>query len=102
MFWAVPNASVRNWQCFGFGFDVRGVDYKIVRVSGWRMYMIYSLKTNSWKIARYSGCLPQIDDAGVLVNNRLHWQMDNDYICQLLSFDLHDEQWREVALPNRP
>lgn len=58
--------------------------------------MVYSLRTDSWKILRYRGRYPEDRYHSVLVNNRLHWKWNGRKIP---SFDPHDEQCREVSLP---
>lgn len=90
-------------SCYGFGYDNAADDYKIVRVLV-KEFMVYSLRTDSWKIMKRRGKLKLSRDHNgdcVLVNNRLHWKLetDDDILC-ILSFDLHDEEWSEVPMPN--
>lgn len=83
--------------CYGFGYDSRGDDYKIVGMLAF-FVVLYSLRTQSWRELRYRGQCPSRDGANaVLVNGRLHWTLP--HWGSVLSFDLHDEEWHEVPLP---
>lgn len=94
----------------GFGFSSRDGDYKVVRIVGSygpiarsSSVDILSLSNLTWKSLGETPC--QIFDrpAQALVNERLHWPTwpinRNSSARLLLSFDLSDEQFREVPKP---
>ncbi|XP_026409857.1 F-box/kelch-repeat protein At3g06240-like [Papaver somniferum] len=68
---------------------------------------IYSLKSNSWKTIQnimYSASKGGNTEDGVLVNGALHWfattkGQDSEV---LISFDIVNERFKEVALPQEP
>ncbi|XP_043693194.1 F-box protein CPR1-like [Telopea speciosissima] len=96
---------------YGFGYDSTSDDYKLVRVvrffgdhhypglTSHSEVKIYSLRTNSW---RRIGDLPihlrYIYNAGNFANSALHWVGINSKF--IVSFDLKDEEFREVPLPD--
>ncbi|XP_075668642.1 F-box protein At3g07870-like [Castanea sativa] len=106
----------------GFGFDSKSNDYKVVRFVSLQNkgsfgefppeVEVYSLATGEWRILNASppeGCVPYRDQAFVdnqeaFVNGALHWvalrRSKEKLINFVMVFDLGDEVFREIALPN--
>nr|XP_017178132.2 F-box/kelch-repeat protein At3g06240-like [Malus domestica]XP_028950854.1 F-box/kelch-repeat protein At3g06240-like [Malus domestica] len=105
---------------YGFGYDSRKEDYKIVRATSSSkagvfatQLDIYSLKTNTWR-AR-SETLPfyfLFNLVGTLLNGALHWAVrrgkttdqayangDDERPFSIVSFDITEETYRQVPLP---
>lgn len=105
---------------YGFGYDSRKEDYKIVRATSSSkagvfatQLDIYSLKTNTWR-AR-SETLPfyfLFNLVGTLLNGALHWAVrrgkttdqayangDGERPFSIVSFDIAEETYRQVPLP---
>ncbi|XP_071693820.1 F-box/kelch-repeat protein At3g06240-like [Rutidosis leptorrhynchoides] len=97
---------------YGFGYDSVNDDYKVVTVSYFHFnYLIppdcmsvhvYSLKTNTWKPVTdspydhsYGKSVP-----GVLVNGFVHWFANKDDLQVIVAFNLADDKFNEVALPD--
>uniref|UniRef100_A0A2N9FYF7 F-box domain-containing protein n=1 Tax=Fagus sylvatica TaxID=28930 RepID=A0A2N9FYF7_FAGSY len=100
----------------GFGFDSKNNDYKVVRVlfhiqTDIPEYQceveVYSLSTGEWRMVTVS--LPNCDlflhtKPKGSVNGALHWLAyrhtdDRNIHCFILAFDLGDEVFREIVLP---
>ncbi|KAL4388731.1 hypothetical protein GQ457_09G014840 [Hibiscus cannabinus] len=69
----------RDYYIIGFGYDVIGDDYKVVRmIDSGKSVMVYSLKTDSWK--RIRDCPYQIPSGeiqdGAYAYGSLHWVGD--------------------------
>ncbi|XP_043693195.1 F-box protein CPR1-like [Telopea speciosissima] len=86
----------------GFGYDPTTNDYKLIKIG--KEVKVYSLSTNSW---RNIGSIPFYfflrHDFGVFANSALHWvsKCEHDTTSSfILSFDLKDEKFREVPLPD--
>lgn len=103
---------------FGFGYDFRNDDYKVVRIvdrspsMGFlshrvdRIVHVYSLNSNSWEVIEW---IPPQDSMGgcqngALINNHLlHWKFwslqEGKY--RIRCFDLCEKQWtNDVPLPD--
>ncbi|CAL5336282.1 unnamed protein product [Camellia sinensis] len=99
---------------FGFRFDHMSNDYKVVKIVGakdnHRRYVVhrvdlFALSMGSWR----SVCIDDLcyelygfDSLPAFVNGAAHWVVFNlrkDCIC-ILAFDIVDEVFREIALPN--
>ncbi|KAK9160751.1 hypothetical protein Syun_007092 [Stephania yunnanensis] len=95
---------------YGFGYDPITDDYKVVRVYSYdddddvrhSEVKVYLLSLNSWKV------IPDIPyesyyRAGRLLNGALHWVATRcnalDESSLIISFDIGDEVFREVPLP---
>ncbi|XP_050129191.1 F-box/kelch-repeat protein At3g23880-like [Malus sylvestris] len=115
----LPTISGKDYF-YGFGYDSRKEDYKIVRVTSSSkagvfatQLDIYSLKTNTWR-AR-SETLPfylLFNLVGTLLNGALHWAVrrgkttdqasangDDERPFSIVSFDIAEETYRQVPLP---
>ncbi|KAI9177192.1 hypothetical protein LWI28_012144 [Acer negundo] len=81
---------------FGFGFNQTTKEYKVVKV--------FTLGKPSWRsLGKIPHFLYAQGPSQVLVNGRLHWTTwpRRYHIgCMLISFDLEDEQFREVPKPD--
>ncbi|PIM97035.1 hypothetical protein CDL12_30502 [Handroanthus impetiginosus] len=120
----LPNCSVQlptplesySKTVYGFGYDSRNDDYKVVRVVEFRhrlSYMwlasettIYSLKSNSWRrIEDFPYPLPLLrGNWRVHVNGSLHTVVENpDDIgaLRIMAFSLQTEKHCEVMMPLR-
>ena len=118
-----PNGTLRTqvelvrYIGLGFGFDAKTEDYKVVRlVTHWDnpnipsdrpVVEVYSLATGEWRMVV---ALPPICtllegfQSQRFVNGALHWLAyrrtgDYDIYCFILAFDLGDEVFREILLP---
>ncbi|XP_059638791.1 F-box protein CPR1-like [Cornus florida] len=119
----VPKPSFRYsrfHEFYGFGYDPVNDDYKIVRIARYlddqhfpfhNEVIVYSLRSNIWRVISCNfppitvTQKPTFLSYGVLFNGALHWvatrqpgsRMDGFII---VAFDLVDENYREVQLPN--
>ncbi|KAK9016728.1 hypothetical protein V6N11_079222 [Hibiscus sabdariffa] len=99
---------------FGFGFDSRTNDYKLLMVGveeengSWIKPYLFSLNQNCWK--RVSATIPpnytfDIDEVSLLfANGALHWLVfherpNDEYNNAILGFDLSAEDFFEIKLP---
>ncbi|XP_043702438.1 F-box protein CPR1-like [Telopea speciosissima] len=100
---------------YGFGYDPTTDDYKLVRVVQFygdddyccdSEVKVYTLSTKSWRrIGDMPFHLSYKHGHGVLTNFALHWvakrEMRPDTVSSfIVSFDLQDEEYREVPLPD--
>ncbi|XP_050382318.1 F-box protein At4g22390-like [Argentina anserina] len=102
----------RVMKSFGFGYDSRNRDYKVLRIlsDGFREFEVYSLARGSWKRI---GDVPKdfmphyysknLEYRHVSVDNALHWLVlrrqknkDNAIVC----FDLEGETFTEMVVPD--
>ncbi|XP_042515314.1 F-box protein CPR1-like [Macadamia integrifolia] len=93
---------------YGFGYEPITEDYKLVKVVSFydiddnsiRLNLnIYSLITNSW---RGIGDMPFVifeNPNGVYADSTIHWIVKRWKENFMISFDLKDEEYREVSLP---
>ncbi|KAL4591180.1 hypothetical protein LXL04_004131 [Taraxacum kok-saghyz] len=93
--------------CWGFGYDSFSDDYKVIlgytKGDGSTCFQVLTLKSNDWKLlgdVNYS----IVSRIGILCNGALHWVM-KDASSQnnknaILSFDLSDEEIREIHQPD--
>ncbi|GMI70328.1 hypothetical protein like AT3G06240 [Hibiscus trionum] len=110
-----PLVDSTSFGCFGFGFDPRTDDYKVVRfvtnyfeenedeglMAFWSHQVeLYSLRNDSWKEIS----VPEVHAYGSpLFNNYIngfyYWQAirDSDYL--ILAFDMVDEKFSTLPLP---
>ncbi|XP_043700373.1 F-box protein CPR1-like [Telopea speciosissima] len=114
----IPRESpLTHFNVYGFGYDLTTDDYKVVRVAQpyskndydnfWHSEVnIYSLSTDSWRrIEDMPFHINYRHVSGVLANSALHWVASREtgpYTESnfILSFDLQDEEYREVSLPD--
>ncbi|XWS19058.1 hypothetical protein CRYUN_Cryun32bG0098400 [Craigia yunnanensis] len=93
----------RDYHSLGFGYDVIGNDYKVVKMMASGIVMVYSLKANSRR--RIKDCPYDIfcsrTQDGAYVNGSLHWVggEKDQYVGDRLIFalDLGVEEYHEVA-----
>ncbi|KAL4388771.1 hypothetical protein GQ457_09G014850 [Hibiscus cannabinus] len=100
------NVIERVFHILGFGYDVIGDDYKVVRMMDTgKSVMVYSLKTDSWK--RIKDCPYQIpfslEQDGAYANGSLHWVGDERYKHfggrLIFGLDLGAEEFHQVPEP---
>ncbi|XP_021287354.1 F-box/kelch-repeat protein At3g23880-like [Herrania umbratica] len=111
----LPRPRLGKWPCqatFGFGFDSRRNDYKVLKITKNSVTSnieaeLYSLKKNLWEIL----APPKYDlysvDYMFFVNGVVHWigfeRLDDDgqssIKCLLLGFDMSNEVFKEIILP---
>lgn len=97
---------------YGLGYDSSTDDYKMFRgcySRSRRTTEVFSLKTNSWRRIHQefpSGYYPH-SRSSVLINEALHWTLRrlrrNDganFSNGVVSFDLKEERFKELALPD--
>ena len=119
-----PNVTYATHGVFkgslGFGFDPETNDYKVVRVVSFPItpnlptlqhkVEVYSLSTGQWRMLSDS-LVPTCVVYGILtqssVNGAMHWLVsrtanDNQFDHFGLVFDLHNEVFREILLPELP
>ncbi|KAK9987353.1 hypothetical protein SO802_032304 [Lithocarpus litseifolius] len=102
---------------FGFGFDPKTNDYKVVRILSMLgpLYFVksrpvvdvYSLSTGEWRILSASASLPLICAVTscwppAFANGALHWIAVTNDKQFVLVFDLRDEVFRQILLPELP
>uniref|UniRef100_A0A5B6YYN3 F-box domain-containing protein n=1 Tax=Davidia involucrata TaxID=16924 RepID=A0A5B6YYN3_DAVIN len=105
---------LKNYSVFGFGFHKCANDYRVVRI----IYFgddannffgkvppeveVYSLSTDSWK--RVGAAVPcevhSFSDSLAFVDGAVHWLAYSSAEDVVMSFDLNDEVFREVMLPD--
>ncbi|XP_075638609.1 F-box protein At3g07870-like [Castanea sativa] len=102
----------------GFGFDPKTKEYKVVRVvtllesidleKSRPQVEVYTLSTGQWRILR-TGLAPIAffrRDPQTFINGALHWVAsrfsDNKFHNFVLVFDLGDEVFHEILLPEFP
>ncbi|XP_039040427.1 F-box protein CPR1-like [Hibiscus syriacus] len=95
-------------SAFGFGFDSRTNDYKLIIVGVYKGDILFSLNENCWK--RVAAISPNYavsnDTSPIFVHGAVHWL---GYQCQrrnnlrftnkILGFDLSAEDFFEISLP---
>nr|POE69239.1 f-box protein cpr30 [Quercus suber] len=99
---------------FGFGFDPKTNDYKVVRilsilgplyfVKSRPVVDVYSLSTGEWRMLSASASLPPICAVTscwlpAFANGALHWIAITNDKHFVLVFDLGDEVFRQILLP---
>ncbi|KMT04059.1 hypothetical protein BVRB_8g186570 [Beta vulgaris subsp. vulgaris] len=95
-----------GYELFGFGYDSKNDDYKVLRLAqGFTINKVfcseasvYSLNRNSWKsIESMSWYLIYADCHGVLVNEALHYVVNSEELGPsgkyIASFDLQNESF---------
>ncbi|KAK4439432.1 F-box protein CPR1 [Sesamum alatum] len=100
-------------ELYGFGYDSKSDDYKVVRVTevgdgpdGEYLYSetkIYSLKSNSWKrVSDYPHILPSGKRVwGVYLNDALHTVVKHCHHCEsIMAFDLGTAEHHELPRPD--
>ncbi|XP_075637755.1 F-box protein CPR1-like [Castanea sativa] len=108
-----------SFASFGFGFDPKSNDYKVVRILSllrcpselgkFRPAVdVYSLSTGEWRMLSASASLPptcgiRLRETPAFANGALHWiAFRKDYNEFVLVFDLGDEVFRQILLPELP
>ncbi|KAK9161428.1 hypothetical protein Syun_007769 [Stephania yunnanensis] len=96
---------------YGFGYDVKIKDYKLVRIGRFEPLsnfvdrqhigevMVLRLHSNSWKIISNTDYLV-VPSPGKFFDGGLYWTMDEPRPDKLIRFDIHDEEFSEIRLPN--
>ena len=117
-----PNVEVTFWkyESIGFGFDAKTNDYKVARVvtlvdnahsrKDRPVVEVYSLSTGEWRMvtALLPICTLRGREQVGFVNGALHWlafrRIDDGHKFHyfVLVFDLGDEVFREILLPELP
>ncbi|KAF8015778.1 hypothetical protein BT93_H1344 [Corymbia citriodora subsp. variegata] len=93
----------QNWLVYGFGYDPRSEDYKILQFgsANERQEAIFSLKSGSWRrIQVQRESQPTYFNQGVYWNGALHWcvvdMSRNECETAIMSFDLSEEKFHQV------
>ncbi|XP_030926206.1 F-box/kelch-repeat protein At3g06240-like isoform X1 [Quercus lobata] len=114
-----PDATVdthgTSHTSFGFGFDPKTNDYKVVRIlsihGGYSDFVksrlvveVYSLFASEWRMLSLPPICAKIRiGRATFANGALHWiAFTNDDKQFVLVFDLGDEVFREILLPEFP
>lgn len=105
-----PNSDQLCGDCitnsnYGFGFDSRNNDFKVVRISRRSETRVCSLKANSWRlVGELFPALQFGDFNGVLIDNHLllHWTiwLEPERQLRILCFGLCNEQWHGLSIPD--
>ncbi|XP_042488002.1 F-box/kelch-repeat protein At3g06240-like [Macadamia integrifolia] len=114
-------SSTTAQLAYGFGYEPITNDYKLVRIlqrypqsyhnknyseDDWSSEVrVYSLSTNSWIRIGVTYFHRIQHRFGVLANSVLHWIGNSELVVHttsnsIVSFDLKDEKYREVPLPD--
>ncbi|OVA01223.1 F-box domain [Macleaya cordata] len=104
--------NIFYYKClFGFGYDCKTEDYKLVRiviVDDVSQISVYTIRSNSWRsiqtcpyrLYTYYGV------RGKLVNGALHWiatrpiEGGSKASSVIVSFNISNERFQEIQLPN--
>ncbi|KAJ4980874.1 hypothetical protein NE237_031711 [Protea cynaroides] len=110
---SLPSKEYPNldYIVYGFGHDSTTDDYKIVRIVKClgaldSVVNVFSHSTNTWRrIGHMPFCLNYPHFPMLLANSALHWFANrepkpNDISSFIVSFDLQDEEYRELPLPD--
>ncbi|KAF7847588.1 hypothetical protein BT93_L2813 [Corymbia citriodora subsp. variegata] len=98
---------------FGFGFDETEKDYKVIKIVypierpqfkdrlAYSEVQVCSLRSPTWRRLGNSTHSLEATPSQPLVNNRLHWTTlkSKYWSVRIVSFDLSDEQFRDVPTP---
>ncbi|XP_023883299.2 F-box protein CPR1 [Quercus suber] len=116
----VTDATHGRFDAFiGFGFDPKTKDYKVIRVvtlleslgleKNRSLVEIYTLSTGQWRMLRTDLapiCTIFQHDPQIFINGALHWVVfrvgDDNLHSFVLVFDLGDEVFHEILLPEFP
>jgi F-box interacting protein len=109
---AIPGSSEDD-AFYGFGYDVKLDDYKIVRVSiststnstdgsnSETKVEVFTLKSNIWRTIQDLRCSVLLEGPGTLANGALHWLVRQENggskKCVMVSFDLSEEKFLEMV-----
>ncbi|XP_055960642.1 F-box/kelch-repeat protein At3g06240-like [Mercurialis annua] len=99
--------DLTSQRLFGFGFDSRTNDYKLLvarcLAHSITDVILYSLSSNSWKKITHVACKYRNDNyllfAPSFVDGRFYWPIFDEKKNLVLVFDLRDEMFREISLP---
>ncbi|KAK6142424.1 hypothetical protein DH2020_022772 [Rehmannia glutinosa] len=104
----INDGSLCTWF-FGFGYDSRRDDYKLCKLSYlWRHKIteteVYSLGSGSWtKSDNFPQDYIPHCSTSVFINGSIHWlafgEKTKSNSFALISFDLSDNKYRDVPLP---
>ncbi|XP_059632602.1 F-box/kelch-repeat protein At3g06240-like [Cornus florida] len=87
----------------GFGYDHSTDDYKVVKEDKDGFY-VYSLRSDSWKkVVQHFPYHGLAVASGTLLNGALHWLLLDTIWMEplaIVAFDLIDEKFREIPLPD--
>ena len=110
-FITLPDPTPFSWF-LGFGFDSRNNDYKVVKIARNKYEVaqpveVYSVSERSWRVASVS-CRARIARSPMhqqpaSLNGALHFAVNDWGDAQslaVLSFNLSDEVFRVISLPN--
>ncbi|KAJ6866446.1 hypothetical protein NC652_037864 [Populus alba x Populus x berolinensis] len=105
---AIPGSS-EDVAFYGFGYDVKLDDYKIVKGStnstdisnSETKVEVFTLKSNKWRTIQDLRCGVLLEGPGTLANGALHWlvrQVNGGGEKRVMvSFDLSEEKFLEMA-----
>ncbi|KAJ4832949.1 hypothetical protein Tsubulata_024095, partial [Turnera subulata] len=120
---AVSTQESGQWPVFGFGFDSTTKEYKVVKIThvrrnprNWGLHRhvyvapraevrILTVGSTDWRSLGVTSYYPTDSHSQVMVNGRLHWvnwPLRYRPGRMLISFDLTDEQFREIPKPDAP
>ncbi|KAK9137037.1 hypothetical protein Sjap_007631 [Stephania japonica] len=96
---------------YGFGYDAKNKDYKLVRIGRFNPLSnfvdrqqvgevtVLTLRSNSWKMISNTDYLV-VPRPGKFFDGGLYWAMDECQPDKLIRFDIHEEEFSEIRLPN--
>ncbi|OVA01215.1 F-box domain [Macleaya cordata] len=104
---STPIKSTDGSSAYGFGYDCKIEDYKLVKIVSSRdnefdgEVMVYTLGSNSWRtIQIFPYEILCGTEPGVLVNGALHWIASARFSLGtpelIVSFDIGDERFQEL------
>ncbi|GMJ08493.1 hypothetical protein like AT3G06240 [Hibiscus trionum] len=111
-----PLADFTSFDCLGFGFDSQTDDYKVVRfvtnyfehkedvsrIPDWNHQVeLYSLKSDSWKEISAPDVYPYDGppEFNIYINGFYYWQASGSFDYLFLSFDMVNEKFSTIPLP---
>uniref|UniRef100_A0A5B6YQ60 F-box domain-containing protein n=1 Tax=Davidia involucrata TaxID=16924 RepID=A0A5B6YQ60_DAVIN len=106
----LPELECPVWPIsMGFGFHPNTDDYKFVRIASYEdaplmitQVEVYTFSSNSWKEIEVAvpGLIFENSSTASLQNGFLHWMAYGTDREIIVSFDLGDEVFREIAVPD--
>jgi F-box interacting protein len=111
---ATPLYKYVRWDTFGFAYHSQNNEFKVLRIVSFtnekllniihHVAHVYTSSTNSWRKVDFllESPITRIVRSTLFFNGALHYIAYNGRHKFILSFDLNDEIFREITLPQNP